>query len=467
MENFVFLVSGNTLSAKSLPLVTSGSVRTLYCTYQFSQDWQGFSKVAVFGTSVDKLVPALISGDGCYIPSECISGDGKLYFGVFGTKGEGEELQVLRTNLVSASVVTGAYSDLEFSEEESATLYQQALSALGRVLEVSDITTQSISEFQRDLQAGVYKGEKGDKGDKGDAGEKGDKGEKGDQGEKGEKGDKGDTGEKGDKGEKGDTGEKGEKGDKGDQGLTGPRGYRGDKGDIGPRGLKGEKGDPAVVIAGDYISVAEDGAISVITQSDFTQKPLEKSVPTFGAVQQILSTKAEDSQVVKRIDFGDEVFVPEIGQVDLSSILWKTFESEEYDLAKIKEIVIPLPGNREISQVSVIAHSVNIGNEANYINLFKDIFSADSLVSTAVINPTAQYHFTYTRIKCLPGLIVAQSVISNTTSGIPTSISTAPTQRLKLGLNLDGCKALVLRLNSQLDANAYVSGKLKVFVRYR
>lgn len=85
---FEFYADKNDLRLRAREPVTSGSVNVYRARFQFSDDWEGLDKVAVFragGSSVRVSLPE--SGE-CSIPWEVLSeARAQLYAGVYGYQG--------------------------------------------------------------------------------------------------------------------------------------------------------------------------------------------------------------------------------------------------------------------------------------------------------------------------------------------------------------------------------------------
>lgn len=278
--------------------ITSGEVGK-EVEFDFSDDWIGYAKTAVFeGSGVVK--DRLLTSDRCVIPAECIVIPGSvLRCGIYGVRGD---LVTPTIYCEMGKIKRGAKPSGNPAKDPTPELWQQALDAANQAKEsANDVLNRFPDAINAALEqakdSGEFNGPQGEKGEKGEPGPKGDtgaqgpKGDKGDtgatgpQGAQGEKGDQGDpgtqgpagaTGPKGDtgaqgpagpQGEPGPSGPKGEKGDKGDKGDTGEKG---DKGDAGPQGIQGEPG--AKGDKGDKGDPGEKGA--PFTYSDFTAEQL-------------------------------------------------------------------------------------------------------------------------------------------------------------------------------------------------
>ena len=236
-------------------------------TVSFGEGWDNYAITLVFRANLVKK-DVLLSGSGTHtvvIPWEVMEKEiSSLQIGAEGVDTEG---RVFRSDWGDLGRIwPSAHKAGEISEEQSRSVYDQALSVLAQ--------TQAVAESVRsDAEAGKFdgtdgksayelavehgfegteeewinsfqKGEKGDKGDKGDPGPQGPQGEKGEQGPQGETGPQGAKGETGAKGDKGEAGAQGPQGEKGETGPAGPAGMDGAQGPAGADGAQGPQGEP-------------------------------------------------------------------------------------------------------------------------------------------------------------------------------------------------------------------------------
>ncbi len=212
----------------------SDSVEYLKAKFTFSEDWDGFSKTAIFAygeTAVSVVLnsenPLCTAENECFVPFEVIKTP-ELSVSVLGNAGD----SVITTKAVTVKVLESGYRNGEAPMSPTPDEYSQMLA----MVESAQNTANAV---KMQAESGAFNGQKGERGEKGD---KGDKGEafiysdftqeqllelKGPKGDKGESGDKGDIGQpftysdfteeqlsalKGPKGDKGENGARGEKG---------------------------------------------------------------------------------------------------------------------------------------------------------------------------------------------------------------------------------------------------------------
>lgn len=230
----------------SLGNTIADSVRFEKIHFSFPENWNGYTKKAVFKNG-DKTVNIFLNGDEtvctdtdeCFVPNEVIKAP-EFTVSVLGVMGD----SIATSAEAVVNVTESGYTKGDFPIAPTPSEYEQ-------LLNIAEETRQIAQSVRDDADNGNFKGEKGDTGSKG---EKGDTGEQGIQGVQGLKGEKGDTGSKGDKGDKGDPftytdftaeqleglkGPKGDTGDPGPQGVQGPKGENGEKGEDGYTPQKG------------------------------------------------------------------------------------------------------------------------------------------------------------------------------------------------------------------------------------
>lgn len=234
---FLLYANKNQLTVRKREPVTSGSVNVYRARFEFSADWQGLIRKAVFiGSGTQK--PELLDEHGeCTIPWEVLTKHGgHLMAGVYGTDDD-STLPTIRTDL--GVILEGVTGDGTPSQPPTPDLWEQELDGKGDRL-----------DYTEDGDLGLYSGDKLLSSvpiEGGGGGEyvpvPGPQGPPGPEGPPGPKGDKGDPGPKGDTGEQGP---------EGPQGVQGVQGIQGDQGIPGPKGEQGPKGD-----AGAPFSVAK------------------------------------------------------------------------------------------------------------------------------------------------------------------------------------------------------------------
>ena len=298
--SFVLYADKNKLVVRKRGPVTSGSVNVYPVRFEFSADWDGLTRTAVFQADGEPVSVLLDDTGECSIPWETLAKHGvRLRAGVYGTKGGDVVLPTIWADL--GEILQGVTMPDGGTYPPTPELWEQALAGKGDGLSYDGLNL-SLLAGDKVLstvpvvgggEGGVVPvpgpqgpegppGPKGDKGDKGDTGPRGPAGPAGAAGKdgaagpagpQGPKGDDGDTpyigsngnwwigetdtgvsaagsgegggvqGPPGPKGDKGDPGEQGPKGDQGVQGIQGVPGEQGPAGEAGPAGPKGDTGE--------------------------------------------------------------------------------------------------------------------------------------------------------------------------------------------------------------------------------
>lgn len=125
MTEITLTLKGPALTVSPPPVVTSGGVGTLRCSFVFDGAWTGFSKTAVFfqNPKSAKQVPLGTTGRSCIVPWETLTEPKPLYIGVFGVKGEA----VLTSQVAALTVQAGARVEATAPADPTPDVYDQIL----------------------------------------------------------------------------------------------------------------------------------------------------------------------------------------------------------------------------------------------------------------------------------------------------------------------------------------------------
>lgn len=199
---FILYASKNRLEVREGEPITSGSVNIYRARFEFSEDWQGLTRKAVFKAGEGSWSVLLDESGECVIPWEVLAEYRPLTHlraGVYGCTDE-TALPTVWADL--GTILQGVPGDEDKTQSPTPDIYQQIVSLAAKAEEMA-------RSVQEDADAGKFDGKTGARG------------------EKGGKGDTGPQGPKGDKGEKGEAGEQGPQGVQGEEGPAGPRGPAG------------------------------------------------------------------------------------------------------------------------------------------------------------------------------------------------------------------------------------------------
>ena len=120
------------LSVTLNPKVTSGQQNTVDVHVDFSEEWDGFAKSAVFFTSnnTNVIYEKVMTRGECIVPAEVMEKDCILYIGVRGVNSTNNEVKT--TSLVKYKISEGTPSGTGTEVEPTPDVYQQLLSAYGK-----------------------------------------------------------------------------------------------------------------------------------------------------------------------------------------------------------------------------------------------------------------------------------------------------------------------------------------------
>lgn len=229
---FKLFANKTQLSVLEREPLTSGSVNVYTVYFDFSEDWDGLARTAIFRAGTESKALFLMDDNQAVIPWEVLQEPKvHIYVGVYGVDGDETVLPTMWADL--GIIMTGTEAD-EPESPPTPEIYDQLLSAVNEAVETA-------ASVRADADAGLFVGPEGPQGEPGPQGDVGPMGPAGPQGEPGK------NGEQGPMGPMGTTGERGEKGEKGDPGEPGPRGETGPEGPSGPPGPQGPKGEDGAV----------------------------------------------------------------------------------------------------------------------------------------------------------------------------------------------------------------------------
>ncbi len=308
--------------------ITSGSVNVYTARFEFSPDWDGLTRTAVFKAGAASRSVLLGESGECIVPWEVLEKPNiQLQAGVYGTRGGDEVLPTVWANLgtILEGTVTG-----EDAQPPTPDIWEQRLAAKGDTLDYDGLNL-SLMSGDKSLSTvqisggggGEYVPVPGPQGPEGPPGSQGPKGDKGDKGAPGQDGAPGPAGEKGEQGPKGDPGPQGEHGPAGPQGIQGEQGPRGEAGPQGPEGPAGKdatiNGENALTIqAGEGVDITQEGGVLTIDGGKVYSTEETRvgtwidGKPLYRRVVQHRTPSALDtwSTMLSNLDGWDMMFVP-------------------------------------------------------------------------------------------------------------------------------------------------------------
>ena len=266
---FILYADKNKLLVRKRGPLTSGSVGVYLVRFEFSTDWEGLSRTAVFQADGEPARMLLDESGECGIPREVLVKPGvRLRTGVYGVQGGEIVLPTIWADL--GEILRGVTMPDGGTYPPTPELWEQALNGKGDALEYDGLNLSLLAGNKKLSTVQIAGGEGGVPV----PGPEGPPGPQGEPGPPGPEGPPGKDGEPGPQGDKGNPGEPGPAGPKGDQGDAGPAGPQGNAGPAGPQGPPGEQGPPG--------PAGKDGA----NGADGSPGP---GVPTGGATGQVLA----------------------------------------------------------------------------------------------------------------------------------------------------------------------------------
>lgn len=277
---FILYADKNRLVVRQREPVTSGSVNVHTARFEFSPDWDGMERVAVFKAGAASRSVLLDASGECTVPWEVLEHYHpltELRAGVYGTK-DGE--MVLPTVWAGLGFILEGVTAGEDAKPPAPDLWRQELAGKGDALDYDGLNL-SLMSGDRPLSTvqisggggGEYipvPGPKGDKGDPGPVGPQGEPGPAGPKGDTGQQGPAGADGATGPQGAAGPVGPRGERGPTGLQGVQGLQGKQGIQGETGPAGANATiNGQNSVeIVAGNGVEIEQqDGTLTISATS--------------------------------------------------------------------------------------------------------------------------------------------------------------------------------------------------------
>ncbi|MBR2248681.1 MAG: hypothetical protein IKE89_03445 [Bacilli bacterium] len=152
------IVNPHTIQLNKTETVNEGEYNINTCNFQFSEEYQGLSCVAVFTNGTDTY-NQIITNNQCIIPSEVLQNEGTLMLGVYGYEADGDNLiKRYSPTPVTFYIEKGSYNESEQPTPPSPSIVEQLQSQITE--NANDITTlqdlvnantESINEINQTL----------------------------------------------------------------------------------------------------------------------------------------------------------------------------------------------------------------------------------------------------------------------------------------------------------------------------
>lgn len=160
---FVLYAEKNQLTVREKEPVTSGSVNVYPVRFEFSGDWDGLSKAAIFQAGCKEKAVAM-TGGACTVPPEVLRESGHyLSVGVCGKSGETVVLPTVWANL--GLILDGAVLDGDVpTPDPPPDGWQEALDSKGDRLAYTETGELGLYSGDRELSSVPLKGGSGEGG---------------------------------------------------------------------------------------------------------------------------------------------------------------------------------------------------------------------------------------------------------------------------------------------------------------
>ena len=131
--------------------VAAGDVNTLQLSAVFSEEWDGFSKKAVFyhSSRPDDVYGAMMTDDVCVVPWEVLEGKGILNISILG---RGENGAVKTTTVVGTVLKEGARPTTKEDRDPTPDVYQQIMAAYGSTEAALQLERGRIDQLLEDVE---------------------------------------------------------------------------------------------------------------------------------------------------------------------------------------------------------------------------------------------------------------------------------------------------------------------------
>ena len=128
-------------------VISSGDINVDSCEFRFDQEWDGYTRTAVFYQDKANVQYAVLdASDACVIPAAAMAKEGNMYMGVFRVKGS----KVLTSTMERIYIRQGAISGDAVSTEPSDDIFLAIIAQYQRILEMMreyEDTAKNFSEI--------------------------------------------------------------------------------------------------------------------------------------------------------------------------------------------------------------------------------------------------------------------------------------------------------------------------------
>ena len=148
-----FYINGQHITRADYNSVVSDSVGYICCKFEFSNDWSGVVKTAVFRKN-DTVYNVVLTDDGINADSMPVFSDGKWEVSVFGGS-------LLTTDSVEINVKKSGYAEGDAPEAPSQSVYETLTTLISLSDEKADSAVSTANEIKAMAQSGSFNGDTG------------------------------------------------------------------------------------------------------------------------------------------------------------------------------------------------------------------------------------------------------------------------------------------------------------------
>ena len=136
-------IVGQSVQMANLPLIASGVEGALQIGCDFSDEWSGYGKTAVFYRDEAEVYHVPLTQDIVTIPSEVLVEGGFFYFGIMGVAENTRTTEVVRVSVVKGAITAATATPAE----PAPNIYQQIMSAYGELDSALLVTSARVDEL--------------------------------------------------------------------------------------------------------------------------------------------------------------------------------------------------------------------------------------------------------------------------------------------------------------------------------
>lgn len=132
------------------PLLASGDKDSVLLHVDFSTEWDGYSKTAIFYQSVNNVYHAVLDmNNECLIPWEVLISEGTMYFGIYGVKDDARKT----SEVITYKIVKGAWNDDTSPSDPTPDVYTQLLTLCAEAKTAAESVVDTAEEAKETAES--------------------------------------------------------------------------------------------------------------------------------------------------------------------------------------------------------------------------------------------------------------------------------------------------------------------------